>query len=294
MTTPTNCGRRAVLQRLGASLLLPMAWSSHAAVAVKPDLTLGSLVKPLRLAVVPQLSPVEMTRNWMPVLESLASIGIHAELAVYPSIAKFETEFMSGRADLVYLNPYHMVMARRKHGYVPLVRDTRPLEGVLLVQQDGPVHRVAQLKEHRISFPAPNAFAASLYLRSVLERQFQIPIEAHYAQNHRDAVRQVLVGDSAAAGMVKTTLEKETLDVQRQLRVIYTTPPLSPHPVAAHPRIPPDLRQKIGDHLIGLGANPLTAATMQAMLMPHPVAAHYARDYAALEQLKIEKYVVTE
>ena len=294
MTTPTALGRRAALQCLGASLLLPMSWTSDAAVAVKPDLALGGLAKPLRVAVVPQLSPVEMTRNWMPVLESLASVGIQAELAVYPSIAKFEAEFLTGRADLVYLNPYHMVMASRKHGYVPLVRDTRPLEGVMLVQQDGPVRSVAQLKDHRISFPAPNAFAASLYLRSVLERQFQIPIEAHYAQNHRDAVRQVLVGDSAAAGMVKTTLEKEAPDVQRQLRVIYTTPPLSPHPLAAHPRVPLALRQKISDHLIGLGANPQTALTMQAMLMPHPVAAHYARDYAALEQLNIEKYVVME
>jgi phosphonate transport system substrate-binding protein len=273
--------RRLFLQGVGAVL---------ADVTVLPVLA----AKRLRLAVVPQLTPVEMTRYWSPLVTALASAGVTCELVVYPSIAKFEPEFLKGLADLVFLNPYHMVMARRAHRYEPLLHDARPLEGVLVVKSDGPVKSIEQLKGHRISFPAPNAFASSLYIRAMLERQHQLAFDAHYAENHRNTIRQVLAGDSAAAGVVRTTLEKEPQDVQQHLRVIYTTPPLAPHPIAVHPRLPMAVRKQITGTLLALAQDPTTKALMAGIQMPNPVTANYGRDYAPIERLKIEKYVVTE
>ena len=273
--------RRLFLQGVGATL---------AAVTTFP--ALGS--KPLRLAVVPQLTPLEMTRYWSPLLTALARAGVTCELVVYPSIAKFEPEFLKGQADLVFLNPYHMVMARRAHRYEPLLHDARPLEGVLVVKSDGPVKSLEQLKDHRISFPAPNAFASSLYIRAMLERQHHLAFDAHYAENHRNAIRQVLAGDSAAAGVVRTTLEKEPQDVQQHLRVIYTTPPLAPHPIAVHPRVPMAVRKQMTDALLALAQDPATKGLMAGIQMPNPVTANYARDYAPFERLNIEKFVVTE
>ncbi len=254
----------------------------------------ASLSGPLRLAVVPQLTPVEMTRFWAPIVDALGRNGTPCELVVYPSIATFEPEFMKGRADLVFLNPYHMVMARRAQGYEPLLRDTRPLEGVLVVKKDSPVKQLEQLKDHRISFPAPNAFAASLYIRSVLERQYHLPFEAHYAQNHRNAVRQVLNGDSAAAGVVRTTLEKEPPEVRQSLRILYTTPELSPHPLAVHPRVPAELRKVITQLMLDAAKDPARKSLMAGIQMPDPVAAHYRADYAPLEKLKLEKFTASE
>jgi len=254
----------------------------------------GGAPKVLRLAVVPQFTPLEMTRFWTPVVDALAQHGIPCELMVYPSIAAFEPEFLKGKADLVFLNPYHMVMAYKMHGYVPLLHDARPLEGVLVVKNDGPVHSLEQLKDHRISFPAPNAFAASLYIRSVLDRQYRLPFETNYAGSHRNAVRQVLAGDSAAAGVIKTTLEKEAPDVRQNLRVVYTTPALPPHPLAVHPRVPVAVRQALVEVLAALAANADTQALMSAIQMPHPVLANYKQEYAVLEKLKIEKYVQVE
>jgi phosphonate transport system substrate-binding protein len=248
----------------------------------------------LRLAVVPQLTPVEMTRAWSPIVQALGQAGVVCELIVYPTIASFETDFLKGRADLIFLNPYHMVMAKRAHKYEPLLHDTRPLEGVLIVKRDGPVNSIEQLKGHRISFPAPNAFAASLFIRSILERQHHLQFDAHYAGTHRNAVRQVLSGDAAAAGVVKTTLEKEPLDVQQAVRVIYTTPPLAPHPLAVHPRVPMAVRQTIMEVMQGLARDLETKPLMAAIQMPNPVNANYVAEYAPLERLKIEKYVVTE
>lgn len=248
--------------------------------------------KTLRLAVVPQLTPIEMSRNWSPLVEVLGRAGIPCELVVYPSIAGFEREFLKGTADIAFLNPYHMVMARRAQKYEPLLHDTRPLEGVLVVKNDGPVKHIEQLKDHRISFPAPNAFAASLYIRSVLEKSLHTDYDVHYAGNHRNAIRQVLAGDSAAAGVVKTTLEREPPEIQNELRVLYTTPPLAPHPIAVHPRVPKATRQALFEIMRALAQTPATKSIMAAIQMPDPVVADYVRDYAPLERLKIEKFVV--
>lgn len=284
---PLSIGRRAALANLGAAAL-GAAWMC------KPQASHAGNTKPLRLAVVPQLTALEMSRFWTPVVEALGRTGMDCELVVYPSIASFEKEFLKGTADLAFLNPYHMVMAHKAHGYIPLLRNTRPLEGVLLVRADSPIQRIEQLKNQRISFPAPNAFAASLYIRSVLDKQYRLNIDAHYAQNHSNAIRQVLSGDSQAAGVVKTTLEKESPEVLKELRVIYTTPALPPHPIAAHPRVPQKIRTALVESLKGLAFNPDTQAIMAGIQMPKPIPADYRQDYAFLEKLSIEKYVIVE
>lgn len=247
-----------------------------------------------RLAVVPQLTAVEMQRNWSPVAEALERAGVACELVIHNSIAGFEPEFLRGRADLVYLNPYHMVMARQAHGYAPLLRDARALEGVLVVRQDAPYAALADLHGQRISFPAPNALAASLYPRAVLEREHRLRYEPHFTLNHRNAIRQVLVGDSAAAGAIRTTLEMEAPEIRQSLRVIYVTPPLAAHPLAAHPRVPAAVRRRIVDTLLALARDPAQQPLLRAIQMPDPQAADYRRDYAPLTRLGIEQFVITE
>lgn len=285
MTTPAPLqpARRQLLRGLAA---LPLA------AALIPRRARSATPAPLRLAVVPQLTPVEMHRNWAPVVDALTTAGLPCELVIHASIPKFETEFLQGRADLVFLNPYHMVLARKAHGYIPLLRDRRALEGVLVVRQDAPYRELGQLQGQRLSFPAPNALAASLYIRAMLEREYRLRYEAHFAQNHRNAVRQVLVGDSAAAGVVKTTFEMEPPQVQQDLRILYTTPPLAPHPLAVHPRVPLAQRQRIRDTLLAIATDPARSALLHAIQMPDPLPADYERDYAPLTRIGVERFVV--
>lgn len=273
--------RRAVLAGLSSMLALP-------------GLARSQPGRIWRLAVVPQLTPLEMTRNWAPVVRALGDAGFACELVVYPSISAFEPEFLRGRADLVYLNPYHMVMARRAHGYEPLLRDRRLLEGLLVVRKEGWIRDLVQLEAQRISFPSPNALAASMYLRALLQREYRLRYDAHYAMNHRNAIRQVLAGDSAAAGAIRTTLEQEPEHVRQALRVIYTTPGLPPHPVAVHPRVPAPLREIVTDTLLGLASDTAGRAIMAALQLPDPVPASYRRDYASIESLQLEKFLVIE
>jgi phosphonate transport system substrate-binding protein len=240
------------------------------------------------------MTPLETAQRWAPVVQALSQAGIPCELVLFSSIVQFEAAFLKGDLDFAYMNPYHLFMARQRHLYEALLRDKRPLEGVLLVKSDGAIDGLEQLEGARISFPAPNSLGASLYIRSVLERQFKVSFQAHYAATHSNALRQVLADDSVAAGVIKTTLEKESPEVRSQLRVIYTTPPLSSNPLVAHPRVPVAVKSALVNTLLGLAQAPATNALMAAIQMSDPIKANFTADYAPLERLNFEEYVVME
>lgn len=275
-------GRRSLLRALGASALGACGMAAAT-----------SSARSWRLAVVPQLTPVEMYTSWKPVVEALARSDFACELVIHPTIASFEREFLDGSADFIYLNPYHMVMARNAHGYVPLLREERPLEGVLLVARDSPVRSLKDLQGARLSFPAPNALGASLYLRALLAEE-KVSYQAHYAGNHRNAIRQVLSGDSVAVGAIRSTYELETLEVKNALRVLYSTPAIAPHAIAAHPRVPLVAKQQLVEVFQALARDTRHQAMLHAIQMPTPVAADYRRDYAPLGRLGLERFVVKQ
>lgn len=245
-------------------------------------------------AVVPQFTAAELHRDWQPVLERLHEMtGIEFRLRLSRSIPEFEQEFLRGTPDFAFLNPYHAVMANRAQGYLPLVRDRKPLTGILVVRRDDPVKTVRQLDGRELAFPAPNSFGASLYLRALLAEKFQIRVTPRYVKTHSNVYRYVIMGEAAAGGGVNNTLDHESADVRGHLRVLYESPGVAAHPVVAHPRVPDAVRKALSGAILRLAADPAGASLLAAVQLPSPVAADYGRDYQGLEKLNLERYVLS-
>ena len=137
------------------------------------------------IGVVPQFTPVEIYERWGPLVKELENrTGLKFELKTYKSIPEFEKAFLKGELDFVFMNPYHQVMAYKAQKYIPLVRDKTPLTGILVVRRDSPVKEVKDLDGKVIAFPAPNAFAASLYMRAILTEKFKIKFTQEYVKTH--------------------------------------------------------------------------------------------------------------
>jgi phosphonate transport system substrate-binding protein len=251
---------------------------------------------PLRLGVVPQFPSVELQRNWAPIAQVLAqACGRPVRFQVSLSIPEFESQFLAGEFDIAYMNPYHAVMARQAQGYQPLVREgQRALKGILVVRADSELKSIADLAGQRIAYPAPNAFGASLYMRALLEREHRVMTRPDYVRTHSNAYRHVIAGQSAAAGGVMATFKSEPAAIRDQLRVLYETPPVAPHPLVAHPRVSREAMDCISRTLLQGETDPATAKLLAAVQLPHPVAAVYQRDYQPLERLALDRYVVLE
>jgi phosphonate transport system substrate-binding protein len=253
------------------------------------------LVAPLTVAVVPQFTSLQVHKDWTPFLERLSrDSGVPLKLKVYQRIPGFEADMLKGAPDLVFMNPYHQVMAKRAAGYMPLVRDNNPLTGILLVRRDSPVKTIKNLAGEKLAFPAPNAFAASLYMRALLVEQEGIKFDPIYVNTHSNVFRQIILGDMAAGGTTKNSFKREPDAVTMQLRVLFETPGVAPHPFAAHPRVSKAQRKALVDAILHLREDATAAPLLQGVQMPEPVVADYVRDYQPLERLKLEKYLVIE
>lgn len=247
----------------------------------------------LQISVVPQFAPTVVHARWAPLLERIGrQTGQCFRLHVTASIPEFERDLLLGEPDLAFVNPYHAVLARRAKGYVPLVRDDRQfLSGVVIVRGSSELRSLADLRGKAVAFPAPNAFAASLLVRAQLAAQ-QIEIQPRYLKNHGNVYRAVALSELDVGGGVNNTLQREEVGLRARLRVLYETPRYAPHPLVAHPRVPSAVRAAVAAAFIEQGKSAEGRPLMEAVQMPQPVAADYGRDYAPLEALKLDRFVV--
>jgi phosphonate transport system substrate-binding protein len=249
----------------------------------------------LTVAVVPQFTVLQIHKDWTPFLERVSrDSGVALTLKSYQSIPAFEADLLKGVPDIAFMNPYHQVMAKRAAGYVPLVRDSKLLTGVLLVRRDSPVRALKDLSGGKLAFPAPNAFGASLYMRALLAEQEGVKIEPVYVKTHSNVFRQVILGEAVAGGTVNSAFSREPATVVEQVRVIFETPGVAPHPLAVHPRVAAAQHRAITAAILKLREDATAAPLLRAVQMAEPVAADYARDYRPLERLKLENYLVVE
>jgi phosphonate transport system substrate-binding protein len=245
------------------------------------------------LSVVPQFTPVDIGLRWTPLLRHLETeTGYSFQLRLLDKIPRFETDFLAGIPDLVYLNPYHMLMAAEAQGYIPLVRGSDPLIGILVTEQNGPIKTLQDLDGKRLAFPAPNAFGASLYLRALLTEKEGLRFSSDYVGSHQNVYRHVLIGEAAAGGGIHATLEKESVALQNRLRVLYTTPGVAPHPLAAHPRVTQVAREKIRAALLKLDSTPSGRKILADVELDKVISADFARDYLPLAKLKVKHHTV--
>lgn len=246
------------------------------------------------LAVIPRSPPAQTHRDWVPLTERLSrAVGARLVVRVYGDISDFESELVRGIPDFAFLNPYQQVVVGRRQGYRPLVREGRTmLTGILVVRHDSPIRTVEDLRGKTLAFPHPNAFGASLYLRALLRERFNIDFTPRYMNSHGNVYRHVLRGLTDGGGGVNITLGEEAPAARQQLRVLFETPAVAPHPLAAHPRVPAGLRSAVARALLRMADDADGRALLAAVHLPNPVAADHARDYAPLEKLRLEKYYV--
>jgi phosphonate transport system substrate-binding protein len=246
-----------------------------------------------RIAVVPQMSPLTVHKNWAPFLQRLSRETGHTfEIMVYRDVPRFESELTRGLPDFAYMNPFHQVLVRKSQGYIPMVRSSvESLVGIVVVRRDSPIKSLKDLDGKTVAFPAPNAFGASLYVRALLAEKANVHFTPIYLDTHTDVFRHVILERVDAGGAVTATLQRESREIRQQLRVVFETPPTAPHPLSAHPRVPAKDRQLVAEAILKLAADPSNTPLLSAVQLERPVRADYRRDYAPLEHLGLGKYV---
>jgi phosphonate transport system substrate-binding protein len=243
--------------------------------------------------VVPQLTAAKIYTTWSPLLQRVGQdAGLCFELRVSATIPEFEQKLLKGEPEFVFLNPYHAVLAHQKKKYNPLLADSEDLlTGILVVRADSPIKNLEELKGKSITFPAPNAFAASLLIRAELAKK-KIDITPVFVKTHSNVYRSVIGKDVLAGGGVNNTLGNEASEVRQQLRVLFETPAYTPHPIVTHPSVPTAVRERFLKAMLKLTQDEEGRKLLDGINLNKPQAVTYAKHYKPLESLQLEKFLV--
>lgn len=245
-------------------------------------------------AVVPQFEQRKLFGIWKPIVDELGRrTGLSLKLVTVLTIPEFERELSKGSFDFAYANPYHILRESKRQGYIPLVRDNSPLQGILVVSKASPIRSVAELNGKTLAMPSPNALGASLLLRADLEDIYHVRMIPLYVKTHSSVYLNVATGATDAGGGVQKTLEEQNQSVRDALRIIYTTRGIPSHPVSAHPRVPRPVREAVQRALLQMATTAAGQALLAEVPMTQPVAASMG-DYLVMQRWGLEKYWVEE
>ena len=230
--------------------------------------------------VVPQFEQRKLFRIWQPILlelEKYTKLKFHLKGSA--KIPDFEKEFFAGHYDFAYMNPYHILAANNKQGYIPLIRDDgKPLYGVLVVKKGSSIKNLQDLDGKTIAFPAPNALGASLLMRADLKKHHHIDIHPKYVKTHSSVYLNVALGLTDAGGGVASTLDEQKDEIKDQLKVLYETRHMAPHPLSVHPRVAKDVQLKVKQAILKMAETEHGRALLEKIPMRKAIPAdlsHY-------------------
>lgn len=207
----------------------------------------GEAPAALVFGVVPQQAASKLAASWTPVLDFLsAKTGYQIRFETAKDIPTFEKRLADGEYDFAYMNPYtYTVVHRSAAGYWAFARERdRKLTGILVVAKDSPIQKLEDLAGKEIAFPAEPAIAASVIPRAHLTKR-KIAFTPKYVGSHDSVYLSVARGIYPVGGGVRRTMEGLSKEVQDQLRVLWSTPSYTPHPVAAHKRVPKEVVNRV-------------------------------------------------
>ena len=240
--------------------------------------------------VVPQFEQRKLYAAWKPIVDDLEKrTGLHFNLVTTLKIQDFEKAFARGEFDFVYVNPYHVIRVREAQGYIPLVADKVPLRGIIVVRKDGPIRTPADLDGKAVAFPSPNALGASLLVRSDLDQVHHVRVTPLYVKTHSSVYLHVAKNLVAAGGGVEKTLQEQDESLQAQLRVIYTTRSCPSHPIVAHPRVAPQVRNQVRKALLAMGETPEGKEMLLKVPVTQFIPVSYD-DYSIMRGWGLDKY----
>ena len=245
--------------------------------------------KPLLLAVLPQLPATDLHRNWTPFVERLSrELGIPIKLKLYEQMTVFEDDLRAGVPDVAFMTPFEAVIARQSSGYIPLVRSSHEIAGVVFVRKDSSVRSISDLAGQSIAFVGARN-VCSILVRDDLVRAYRITMKQLFAGSRANVIKHVLLGRVAAGASLSTVLDRQPSEIRALLRIIYETKKIPPHPLSVHPRVPEPLREALRAAVLAMSKDPAGAELLQRIRMADPVPADYRRDYQNQETVDILK-----
>jgi phosphonate transport system substrate-binding protein len=246
--------------------------------------------KVFSFGLIPQGAAFSMHERWSPFIEKLSKeTGIAFKIKVFDHVSEFEDTLIQGLFDFVYLHSAQEAQAYTHQKYFPLVRSERYCKGALFVEKNSNIKKVEDLKGKDIALVGQRSLCSIVLQHALKEKENLSDYNIIYGGSPTNVYKNVLLKKAAAGGTLDVALNRESAEVFSNLRLIYETPPMAPHPIAVHPRISGTIRNRVREAIMRISRDENGTKLLKNVRMPPPlVYADYVRDYKNLEKYVIE------
>lgn len=233
------------------------------------------------LAVIPSLPPVALHKAWTPLLRDLSrEAGLELELKLYGTFPEFLADCEAGGPDFVYISPNLYFLVHEKQKYLPLVRSSVGISGLVFVRKDSPCQKVRDLQGRTIAFVGPKNVCSVITRYALATGEGDIDYNASFSGSTINVAKSVLLGKVDAGAILDAKQAGQFVESHPDFRVILRTPKIAPHPLAVHARVPRADREAVVRAVFALAATEPGRALLDGVGLGQPTGADFQRDYA--------------
>lgn len=212
-------------------------------------------------AVHPLHNPTRLHEVFNPLIEYLNKHISNAsfELQASRDYPAFDIKLKQKSVDFALPNPYQTVEAT-KNGYIPFAKmgDDFNFRGIILVRKDSEIKTPMDLKNRKVSYPAPTALAATMMPQYFLYQHglnVTKDLQNKYVGSQESSIMNVFHGETDAAATWPPpwqALSQQKPQLRQALKVIWKTDPLPNNGVIARSDLPEDLVRQVQTILVNL------------------------------------------
>ncbi|NRR31500.1 PhnD/SsuA/transferrin family substrate-binding protein [Oxalobacteraceae bacterium] len=202
---------------------------------------------PLRVGVLPYLSPRTLLLEFAPVREFLQqALQRDVQIHTAPTLARFLARTHNGDFDLVITAPHFARMAQREHGFLPLIAIRADFYALLLVPRDAPAQNLRELRGQALHLPNRLSYVSLKVEDFLLQRGIDVryDLRPYYYSTDNNAILALARSGNGAAAAQRTVFDHMPAEISARLRILGSTQGALSLIVLAHPRSTgPQLRQ---------------------------------------------------
>ena len=270
-----------------SKLVLVLVSSMACALLLNISATVSKSAEPAQskqeytFAVIPQGPASLMNENWLPFIDRLSrDTGLKLHIKLYGNMNDFEKDLIEGKVDFAYMNPVQEIKAWHMSGYLPLVRSKKLIRGYIFVKKDTDLISLGDLEGKEIAL-AGSENVCSIVIRHDLQ---DLNVRPLYVGSSANIYRNVELEETDAGGTLDIVFEQDLQKINRNFRILYSTEPLSPHPISAHPSVLQSVRNLVTETVLKYSQDIDAQDMLRRIGIQDPVKANYEQDYLPLEQ----------
>lgn len=248
-----------------------------------------------RLAVHPLHNPDRLFAAYQPLIDYLnrQMAGARFQLEASRDYQAYEVKFRGREPEFLLPNPWQTLEAG-KVGYrvIAMAGDAEDFKGTFIVRRDGGIRTPADLRGKVVSYPSHTALAACVMPQYYLHRHgldVNRDIQNRYVGSQESSIMNVFLGEAAAGATWPPPwrlFQKQHPQEAAALTVAWETPSLLNNSVMARGDVPPAVRDRLRELLLGLDGTPegqgILAGMETARFHPADDASYQpVRDYVA-------------